>query len=130
MIDNIISLLICGMGVWLIGFVIQSLTNQARDYRLEYQLFLQTIEGSEFSFELDKIDSKTIYFYSPKTKKKYRLTRYIDTVRLQGATKGHIPVLEHVKTISWKSQSKSQILIEGEFDNGETFSSKSIFEKA
>ncbi|MCY9806728.1 ComGF family competence protein [Lentilactobacillus senioris] len=129
MIDSIIGLLICGMGVWLIYFVVQSLTNSQYDYRLDYQLFLQTIESDEFKFQLEKVDAETIHFYSPKTNKKYRLSKYNDTLRLQGATKGHLPVLEHVKKVHWESQSKSQVLIKGEFDNGETFSSSSIFDK-
>ncbi|MGF7436613.1 competence type IV pilus minor pilin ComGF [Lentilactobacillus senioris] len=127
MIDNIVSLLFCGMGVGLICLAMQNLINQTHSYQLDYQLFLRTIESNDFKFKLVDINPNTIYFYSPKTRKKYRLTKYNDTLRLQGLTKGHIPVLEHVKEASWKSQSTTQILIKGEFDNGEKFSSVSIF---
>lgn len=127
MIDSIISLLFCGMGALLIYFMVQTLTNQSKDYQLDYHIFLRTIESHNFQFELQTMDDERIVLYSHKTKKKYRLAKYNDCLRLQGITKGHVPVLEHVKKVSWKSQNKYQVLIKGEFTNGEEFSSTSIF---
>lgn len=127
MIDSIVSLLFCGMGMWTIFFILQSLNNQWQDQTIAYHNFLQTIESSQFNFKLVRVTSQTVTFYSPKTKKEYRLSEYQDMIRLQGTTQGHVPVLEHVKKVEWKSQGKAQLLIRGEFDNGEHFKSVSHF---
>ncbi len=116
LIESLIGLIICVMGVGTIIMVFSYAGNQANDYTTHFYSAIQLIESKKFSFRLVDISRNDVFLYSPVTKKHYHLQQYQDMVRITGVSMGHIQTLTHVEKAEWH-WSRGCLKTNVQFDN-------------